>query len=91
MTAESQEPIRRTAIVATTHPVRGVIVAKSALEQMAEQINEHGLPSYFEHDPTQPPIGRAYAAQLRQLCGSSRTASGRWLWTSSSTTPDTAR
>lgn len=66
MTSE-KEPIRRTAIVATTHPVRGVIVARSALEQMVEQIDEQGLPSYFEHDPTQPPIGRAYAARLQEL------------------------
>jgi hypothetical protein len=43
------------------------MVAKSALQQMAEQINQDGLPSYFEHDPTQPPIGRAYAARVSQL------------------------
>jgi hypothetical protein len=60
----SQAPKRYKATIIVSGVYKDMHVTREAVESAAEQLAEQPVPINIEHDPTNPPLGRVYGAEM---------------------------
>jgi hypothetical protein len=69
MTEEEEKGTRYRGQIIRSGEHDGIVVTREAVEGMLEQLEESPKPTYFEHDPTVPPIGRVKNGRLVEIDG----------------------